>query len=272
MSEVLSAKSALIAIKKLQARLDAMEGARTEPIAIVGIGCRFPGGANNPASYWRLLCDGVDAITEVPKDRWNIDDYYDPDPSALGKMASRWGAFLEDIDPFDPAFFGLSPREAASMDPQHRLLLEVAWEALEDAGLAPDQVAGTRTGVFVGIYNNDYANLQLSGAHADAHAALGSALGVAAGRLSHLLDLQGPSLLVDTLCSSSAVALHLACQSLRGQECNLALAGGVNLSLSPFSSHATLRLLALSPDGRCQTFDSRANGFVRGEGCAIVAL
>jgi acyl transferase domain-containing protein len=271
-NQVLTAKSALIAIKKLQARLDAMEGARTEPIAIVGIGCRFPGGVNDPESFWQLLRGGVDAVTEVPPERWDVDAYYDPDPSAKGKMATRWGSFLENIDRFDPQFFGLSPREAASMDPQQRLLLEVAWEALEDAAIAPDRLAGSRTGVFVGMYNNDYAQLQLRGAHADAHEALGSALGIAPGRLSYILDFQGPSLVVDTLCSSSAVALHLACQSLRSQESNLAIAGGVNLTLSPFGTVTSSRLLALSPDGRCKTFDARANGYVRGEGCALVVL
>jgi acyl transferase domain-containing protein/NADPH:quinone reductase-like Zn-dependent oxidoreductase/acyl carrier protein len=270
--QTITAKAALVAIKKLQARLDALEGARTEPIAIVGIGCRFPGRANTPDSFWSLLCKGVDAVTEVPRERWDVDEYYDPDPSATGRMSTRWGSFLESVDRFDPQFFGLSPREAASMDPQQRLLLEVAWEALEDAAIPPDRLAGSRAGVFVGMYNNDYAQLQLGGSHADAHQALGSALGIAPGRLSYVLDLQGPSLLVDTLCSSSAVAVHLACLSLRSQDCTVALAGGVNLTLSPFSTITTSRLLALSPDGRCRTFDARANGYVRGEGCAVVVL
>jgi acyl transferase domain-containing protein len=267
-----SAKRALIAIRELQARLDTLENERSEAIAIIGMGCRFPGGADNPESLWRLLRDGVDAVTEVPRDRWDVDAYYDPDPSSPGKMVTRWGGFLANIDRFDPAFFGISPREAASLDPQQRLLLEVAWEALEDAGVAPGRLAGTRTGVFVGLYNNDYAQLQLSSAEADAHVALGSSLGIAPGRLSYLLDLSGPSLVIDTLCSSSLVALHLACGSLRAQECNLAIVGGVNLILSPLSTILTSRLLALAPDGRCKTFDALANGFVRGEGCGAVVL
>jgi acyl transferase domain-containing protein len=176
------------------------------------------------------------------------------------------------VDQFEPQSFGLSPREAAAMDPQQRLLLEVAWEALEDAALPVDRLSGSRTGVFVGLYNNDYAQLQLAGSHADAHEALGSALGIAPGRLSYILDFQGPSLLVDTLCSSSAVAVHLACQSLRTEDCDLALAGGVNLTLSPHGTVTSSRLLALSPDGRCKTFDARANGYVRGEGCGLVVL
>ncbi|MCC6191323.1 MAG: polyketide synthase, partial [Anaerolineales bacterium] len=264
-------KRALLAVRDLQAQLAAVEQARTEPIAIVGVGCRFPGGADNPAAFWELLRAGVDAVREVPPDRWDIDAYYDPNPSALGKMATRWGGFLDRVDQFDPEFFGLSPHEAARMDPQHRLLLEVAWEALESAALPAARLAGSRTGVFVGLYNNDYAQL-LGGRTADAHVALGNSLGIAAGRLSHLLDLRGPSLLVDTLCSSSLVAVHLACQSLRARECEAALAGGVNVILSPASMIMTSRLLALAPDGRCKTFDARADGFVRGEGCGLVVL
>src|SRR3990172_8177548 len=250
-------KRALLAVRELQAKLDAVEQSRTEPIAIVGLGCRFRGGADSPAAFWELLRDGVDAVREVPPDRWDIDAYYDSDPTVIGKMATRWGGFLDQVDQFDPEFFGLSPREAARMDPQQRLLLEVAWEALEHAALPPDRLAGSRAGVFVGLYNNDYAQ-RLGGTNADAHVALGNSLGIAAGRLSHLLDLHGPSLLVDTLCSSSLVAVHLACQSLRARECDLALAGGVNVILSPASMIMTSRLLAMAPDGRCKTFDARA--------------
>ena len=264
-------KRALLAVRDLQAKLAAVEQARVEPIAIVGLGCRFPGGADSPAAFWELLRAGVDAVREVPPDRWDIDAYYDPDPSVIGKMATRWGGFLDQVDQFDPEFFGLSPREAARMDPQQRLLLEVAWEAIESAALSVTRLAGSRAGVFVGLYNNDYAQL-LGGRNADAHVALGNSLGIAAGRLSHLLDLHGPSLLVDTLCSSSLVAVHLACQSLRARECDSALAGGVNVMLSPASMIMTSRLLALAPDGRCKTFDARADGFVRGEGCGLVVL
>ncbi|MCC7360976.1 MAG: polyketide synthase, partial [Anaerolineales bacterium] len=253
----------------MQLKLDGLERARAEPIAIVGLGCRFPGGVDGPESYWHLLRAGVDAVTEVPPDRWDINAFYDPDPARPGKTYSRWGSFLNHVDQFDPYFFGISPREAALMDPQQRLLLEVAWQALENAGLPPDQLAGSQTGVFVGIYNNDYAQLQ---SEDDAYAAIGSSLGVASGRLSYTFDFHGPSLLVDTLCSSSLVAVHLACQSLRRQECPLALAGGVNLILSPLGTILSSRLTALAPDGRCKTFDARANGYVRGEGCGVVVL
>ncbi|MBI1357400.1 MAG: SDR family NAD(P)-dependent oxidoreductase [Acidobacteria bacterium] len=260
---------AYMALEEMRAKLQALEGARAEPIAIVGMGCRFPGGADSPERLWELLRDGVDAVSEVPADRWDIDAYYDPDPSKPGKMCTRWGGFLPDPGGFDAEFFGVSPREAELMDPQHRLLLEVAWEALEDAGQPADRIAGSRTGVFVGIYNTDYQQFQSKD---EIYAALGNSVGVAAGRLSYSFDLQGPSMLVDTLCSSSLVTVSLACHSLRLRECDMALAGGVNLILSPLSTILTSRLQALAPDGRCKTFDARANGFVRSEGCGVVTL
>jgi acyl transferase domain-containing protein/NADPH:quinone reductase-like Zn-dependent oxidoreductase/acyl carrier protein len=268
-SDLAPLQRAYLAIEELQSKLDAAERRRTEPIAIIGIGCRFPGGAHGPAKLWSLLRDGFDAITEVPRDRWDVDAYYDPDPSRPGKMCTRWGGFLDAVDRFDAPFFNISPREAVLMDPQQRLLLEVAWEALEDAGQPAPRLAGSRTGVFIGMYNADYAQFQDDD---DAYAAIGNAMGVAAGRLSYTFDLQGPSLLVDTLCSSSLVAVSLACHSLRRRECNLALAGGVNLILSPMSTILSSRLLALAPDGRCKTFDARANGYVRSEGCGVVVL
>ncbi len=207
-----------------------------EPIAIVGLGCRFPGGAVDSETYWRLLRDGVDAVTEVPRERWDIDAFFDPDPDAPGKMYTRWGGFLEGIERFDPRVFGIAPREVASMDPQQRLLLEVTWEALEHAAQAPDRLGGTATGVFVGISISEYASLQLNTEDPDrlhAYIGTGNALSVAAGRLSFVLGLQGPCMSVDTACSSSLVAVHLACQSLRQGECRMALAGGVNLTLTP---------------------------------------
>jgi len=260
---------AYLAIEELQAKLDASDRLRTEPIAIVGIGCRFPGGADSPAQFWPLLRAGFDAITEVPAERWDIDAYYDPDPNKPGKMCTRWGGFLKGVDLFDAQFFGISPREAALMDPQQRLLLEVAAEALEDAGLPESRFAGSRTGVFMGVYNTDYAQFQNRD---EAYAAMGSSLGIGVGRLSYTFDLQGPAMLVDTLCSSSLVAVSLACHSLRQRECNLALAGGVNLILSPLGTIMSSRLMALAPDGRCKTFDARANGYVRSEGCGVVVL
>jgi acyl transferase domain-containing protein/NADPH:quinone reductase-like Zn-dependent oxidoreductase len=268
-------RRALVAVEQLQARLDAVERTRHEPIAIVGIGCRFPGGASDPQAFWRLLREGTDAITEVPPDRWDVDAYFDPDPDAPGKMMSRWGAFLERIDEFDAPFFGITPREASAMDPQQRLLLEVAWEALESAGIAPDRLAGSRTGVFVGIVNSDYTQLareREDPSRFGAYHASGGAHSIASGRLSYLLGLQGPSISIDTACSSSLVAVHLAVQSLRAGECRLALAGGVNAILTPESSIAISKYRMLSPDGRCKTFDAAADGFARGEGCGLIAL
>ena len=267
-------RRALAAIKELRARLESVERARTEPIAIVGLGCRFPG-ANSPEAFWELLQNGVDAITEVPADRWDVDALYDPDPTAPGKISTRWGGFLKDVDQFDPQFFGISPREAAYMDPQQRLLLEVAREALEDAGQTKEGLAGSRTGVFVGVHSHsfDYCLLQFADpAGMDAYTGTGTAHNVVSGRLSYLFDLQGPNVAVDTACSSSLVAVHLAVQSLRNGECNMALAGGVNLILSPEFTIAASRMHMLAPDGRCKAFDASADGFVRGEGCGAVVL
>jgi acyl transferase domain-containing protein len=265
----------LLALKEARAKLEALESSKTEPIAIIGDGCRFPGGANDPDAFWRILRDGVDAIAEVPDDRWNIDAYYDPNPDSQGKMYTRWGGFLQQVDQFDPQFFGISPREAASMDPQQRLLLEVAWEALERAGIAPNHLAGSRTGVFVGIGQNDYAQLQLNSgdpARINAYDGTGNGFCFASGRLSYVLGLQGPNMAIDTACSSSLVAIHQACQSLRTGECDLALAGGVHLILSPEVTIFLSKTQALSPDGRCHTFDAAANGFARGEGCGVLVL
>jgi phthiocerol/phenolphthiocerol synthesis type-I polyketide synthase C len=247
----------------------------TEPIAIVGIGCRFPG-AKDPEAFWQLLRDGVEAISEVPSDRWDINAFYDANPGVPGKMSTRWGGFLEHVDLFDPHFFGIFPREAGRMDPQQRLLLEVAWEALEDAGQAPQRLAGSRTGVFIGISSSDYSQLQIRHGNypfdIDAYAGTGNAHSVAANRLSYLLDLRGPSLALDTACSSSLVAMHLACQSLLSGESTLALAGGVNLILFPALTVAFSQAHMMASDGRCKTFDARADGYVRGEGCGIVIL
>jgi acyl transferase domain-containing protein/acyl carrier protein len=250
-------------------------GRRTaEPIAIIGAGCRLPGGGDNLESFWQLLRDGVDAITEVPPDRWDIDAYYDPNPDTPGKMYTRWGGFLEHVDRFDAQFFSINPREAVSLDPQQRLLLEVTWEALEHAGQAPDRLQGSPTGVFIGISSYDYYHLQRHAGEAaiDAYTGSGVTFSVAAGRLAYVLGLQGPTMAVDTACSSSLVTVHLACQSLRDGECDLALAGGVNLILSPENTIYSSRLRAMAADGRCKTFDARADGYVRGEGCGIVVL
>jgi natural product biosynthesis luciferase-like monooxygenase protein len=266
----------LLALKKARTKLDGFEQAKSEPIAIIGMGCRFPGQADSPEAFWRLLRDGVDAITEVPSDRWNIDSYFDPTAGMPGKMSTRWGGFLEQVDHFDPLFFEISPREAKYMDPQQRLLLEVSWEALEHAGQAPECLAGSQTGVFMGISNSDYSRLQLDQldqpATTDVYSGTGNAFSIAANRLSYFLDLQGPSWAVDTACSSSLVALHQACQSLRKGECNLALVGGVNLILTPQLTITFSQARMLAADGRCKTFDASADGFVRSEGCGVVVL
>src|SRR5512146_183824 len=226
-------KLALLA-RQLRAESDGFKYPQAEPIAIVGLGCRFPGGANSPAEFWQLLANGVDAIREVPPERWDIEAYYDPQ-NAPGKMTTRYGGFLDwPIDRFDAAFFGLSPREAARMDPQQRLVLEVALEALDDAGQPRDRVSGSATGVFIASYHNDYAHrLVADPLGIDAYTSTGTAHSIVANRVSYLFNLQGPSIAVDTACSSSLVAVHLACQSLRSGECDLALAGGVSLMISP---------------------------------------
>ena len=243
-----------------------------EPIAIIGLGCRFPG-ANDPEAFRQLLQNGVDVINEVPNNRWDINSFYNPELETPGKMSTRWGAFLDQVDQFDPDFFGISPREAERMDPQQRILLEVAWEALENAGIVPRQLAGSETGVFIGISNNDYSRIQFENpTRIDAYAGTGNAFSIAANRLSYLLDLRGPSLSVDTACSSSLVAIHLACQSLQTGESNLALVGGVNLILTPELTITFSQAHMMAGDGRCKTFDNSADGYVRGEGCGIVVL
>lgn len=243
-----------------------------EPIAIIGVACRLPG-ARNPGQFWQLLREGIDAITEVPPDRWDVDAYYDPRPATPGKMNTRWGGFLDEIDRFDPGLFGISVREADLMDPQQRLLLQVAWEALEDAVIAPDDLSGARAGVFVGISNSDYARL-LYRVPTDitAYSATGTCLSVAANRISYVLNLRGPSVAVDTACSSSLVSVHLACRSLELGETDVCLAGGVNLILTPHGTIAFSQARMMAADGRCKTFDARADGYVRGEGCGVVVL
>ena len=270
----LSPKRLALLALELQSKLDAIDGERRESIAIVGIGCRFPGGVTDPESFWTLLRNGVDAVTEVPPERWDVDAYYDPDPEAPAKTYSRHGAFLKDIDRFDPHFFGIAPREALRMDPQQRLILEVAWEALERAGIAPASLVESRTGVFLGISGHDYADLlaRAGSTYLDAHFLTGNPLNFAAGRLSYSLGLQGPSMAVDTACSSSLVAVHLACQSLRAKECQMALAAGVNLVLVAEANVVLAKAHMLAVDGRCKTFDAAADGYVRGEGCGVVVL
>jgi len=246
-----------------------------EPIAIIGIGCRLPGGVNDGQSYWNLLSDGVDAISQTPADRWSLQKFYAPGAAVPGKTQSQWGGYLEDIEQFDPQLFGISPREAASMDPQQRLLLEVAWRALEDAGQPLEKIAGMPVAVFTGISSFDYAVAGLSYQDRGVitpYSNTGGSSSIAANRISYCFDLRGPSVAVDTACSSSLVAVHLACESLRRGETQLALAGGVNALLLPDFYVAFSQLGVLSPEGRCRTFDAGANGYVRSEGAGMVLL
>ncbi|MDH6195952.1 acyl transferase domain-containing protein/acyl carrier protein [Mycobacterium frederiksbergense] len=244
-----------------------------DPIAIVAVSCRFPG-APDPEAFWEVLAGGVDAIREVPEDRFDIDEFYDPDPDAPGKTYTRCGGFLDGIDGFDPEFFGISPREAVWIEPQQRLMLETVWEGLERAGYAPAGLRGSRTGIFVGVAANEYAHL-LSAEPIDKiqpHFITGNALNAISGRVAFALGLEGPAVAVDTACSSALVAIHQACQALHSGDCDMALAGGVNVLLSPVTIIAASRARMLSPVGRCKTFDASADGYVRSEGCGVLVL
>jgi acyl transferase domain-containing protein/acyl carrier protein len=264
---------ALVAIKKLEAKLQALETARTEPIAIIGVACRFPAGANSPEEYWNLLNEAKDGISEIPSGRW---------PSYLPQLdlndekyrGARWAGLLDDIEGFDASFFGISPREAARMDPQQRLALEVSWEALENAGIVAERMLGSDTGIYFGAVSLDYRDrmVPIAGAELGPYAATGNLLSVVAGRMAHFLGTEGPCVTVETACSSSLVAVHLACQSLRARECSLALSGGVNLLVSPVNAAMLAEARSLSSDGRCKVFDASADGLVRGEGCGVVVL
>ena len=269
----LSAVKLALLANELRAQLGDADPLAAEPIAILGIGCRLPGGVRTPGALWEILHHGVDAITEVPADRWDIDEFYDPDPARAGHMSTRWGGFVDGIDQFDAAYFGISPREAAHMDPQQRMVLEVAVEALERAGQTTERLAGSLTGVFVAASTHDYGDREHAGAmDIDAYSMSGNAQCIIPNRLSFTLDLRGPSVAIDTACSSSLVAVHAACQSLRTRDCDLALAGGVNALLSPQVTIALSKWGLMAPDGRCKTFDARADGFVRSEGCGMLVL
>ena len=276
-----SSEEILVALDKAVNKIQALEGQLNEPIAIIGSSCRFPG-ASDPelsveqrqAAFWDLLHNGVDAVARVPDDRWDVDAFYSPDRDDNTKMYTRQMGAIEQVAHFDASFFGISPREAERMDPQQRLLLETCWEALENAGQAPEKLRKTKAGVFIGHCNDDYA--LLNGADdattVDYLLNMGTDNSMAAGRISHILGLQGPALFVNTTCSTSLVTVHLACQSLRNGEASLALAGGVNLILTPKSTISGCRHNALSPEGHCKTFDASADGYVRGEGCGVVIL
>ncbi|WP_438024961.1 SDR family NAD(P)-dependent oxidoreductase [Sorangium sp. So ce233] len=254
-------------------RIRELEARSREPIAIVAMACRFPGGVDSPEKLWALLDEERDAITEVPPSRWDLERFYDPDPDAAGKIYSRWGGFVGELDRFDAAFFGISPREARSIDPQERWLLETTWEALERAGVRADTLEGTLGGVYIGLSGSEYQTDALHDAERiDAYSLTGTLPSTTVGRLAYWLGLRGPAVAVDTACSSSLVAVHVACQALRNGECDYALAGGVNALLAPESYVAFCRLKALSPTGRCRTFSANADGYVRAEGCGVLLL
>lgn len=264
---------AVLALKETQQRLEALERQRDEPIALIGVACRFPGGANDPEAFWKLLCDEAHAIREVPADRWDVDAYYDPNPAAPGKTNSRWGGFLDGIDLFDNHFFSISDREATRIDPQHRMTLELTWEALENAGIPPSSLRGSRTGVFVGMSHSEYGiMLSTDMAQSDAYVGTGTAHCLSANRVSFMYDFHGPSVMLDTACSSSLVAVHLACQALRTGDAEVAIAGGVNIVLSPLGTVNLTKAGFTSSDGRVRAFDAAASGYVRSEGGGLIVL
>jgi thioester reductase-like protein len=248
---------------------------KNESIAITGIGCRFPGGIDCPPSFWKFLCEGGDGITKVPPDRWDLKTFYNENRELKEKIYTKKGGFLKDIDKFDPEFFNISPREATSMDPQQRLLLEVSWEALENSGTVPNNLTGTKTGVYIGLFVHDYENIHSQESEYQqygVHSATGVSASIAANRLSYFFDFRGPSMVIDTACSSSLVAVHLACQDLWNHKSDLALAGGVNLMIKPEMFMILSRASMLSADGYCKTFDEKADGYTRSEGIGIVVL
>lgn len=269
----LSPEKLVLLACELQSRLDKQDKAARQPIAVITGACRYPGDVRDLDGFWRLLETQGIAAEQIPAERWNIDEFFDSDPDALGKMTARFGGFLPDVRGFDAHFFGLSPREAERMDPQQRIFLEVAWEAFENCGLTKEMLAGSRTGVFAGVYNYEFGSLSCRNLEdIDSFTGTGTALNAVAGRLSYLFDLRGPSVVVDTACSSSLVAVHLACQSLQAGECDAALAGGVNVMLGPVSLIPSSKMRMLAPDGRCKTFDARADGVGISEGCGVVVL
>src|ERR1700751_1751580 len=246
-----------------------------ERIAIIGVGCRLPGRARSQDAPWKLIIEGREGIVEVPPDRWNVARYYDAEPGVGGKSIAMRGGFIDAVDQFDPQFFGISPREAPYVDPQHRLLLETAWEAIEDAGLVLDFERGTDLGVFVGISHNDYQGIQstpFDHSTISPHTPTGSAHSIAANRISYCLNLRGPSVAMDTACSSALTAVHAACEHIWAGRGDAALAGGVTVMVAPGGFIGFSQAAMLSPEGRCAAFDASASGFVRGEGAGMVLL
>lgn len=265
---------ALVELKKMQAKVRDLEEINTaEPIAIIGMSCRFPCDLSTPQALWEFLKNGNNAVSDIPSNRWPVDEWYDETPGTPGKMSTRKGYFINEVADFDHEFFNVSALEATTMDPSHRLLLETSWDALENAAIAPLSLRGSSAGVFLGVMNSDYT--QLSTHYTESvsnYTVVGNGIGMSAGRLAHVLGSHGPAMAVDTLCSSSLVSVHLACQSLRAHETDLALAGGVNLMLTPSVYVMTSNAHMLSSDGLCKTFDESADGYARGEACGMVIL
>ncbi len=270
----LSPKRLALLAAELERRLAARENSVPEPIAVIGMACRMPGGATTPEEFWQVLESGKDTAAKVPIERWDADAFYDPQLDTPGKSITKNVNMLRDVDLFDAAFFGISPREAAGIDPQQRMLLEVTWEALENAGERGEAIEESATGIYVGVSSSEYQNLvlQTDELTLNAYSGSGIANSMLSGRLSHYLGVMGPNLTVDTACSASAVAIHLACQSLRTNECNRALAGGVNLLLLPAGLVFLSQAHMLAPDGRCKAFSRQADGFGRAEGCGMLVL
>jgi polyketide synthase 5 len=246
---------------------------RAIPVAVIGMSCRLPGGIDSPEQLWEALLRGDDLVTEIPAGRWDAEEYYDPEPGVPGRSVSKWGAFLDDVAAFDAGFFGITEREATAIDPQHRLLLETAWEAVEQAGLNPATVAGSQTGVFMGLTHNDYAYTAAdTQALEGPYGFTGTSFSLASGRISYALGAHGPAVTVDTACSSGLSAIHMACRSLHDGESDLALAGGVSVLLEPRKAAGGSAAGMLSPTGRCHAFDEAADGFVSAEGCVVLTL